>query len=106
MSRAWIPNRRGTLHYDYECDRLHYTASASWVDGRLAEIFLAGAKLDSTADVAARDLGIAASLALQAGIDPAELRAALTRTTEGKRAGALGVALDLALDDISLEYWA
>ncbi|GJE54549.1 TSCPD domain-containing protein [Methylobacterium thuringiense] len=93
--RERLPGRRDSTIVEFFHDNIHYTAGFSrFADGRLAEVFLNGGKLDSQTDVFARDCAIAASLALQSGCPADDLRAALTRTGAGGAAGALSVALD------------
>ncbi|WP_233383061.1 TSCPD domain-containing protein [Methylobacterium sp. C25] len=95
IDRERLPTRRASITIEFQHDNIDYTAGFSrFSDGRLAEVFLNGGKLDSQADVLARDSAIAASLALQSGCPSDDLRAALTRTAGGGPAGALSVALD------------
>jgi hypothetical protein len=63
-------------------------------DGRLGEVFITGLKIGTSADTAARDSAIAASLALQHGVELEVLRRALCRDGQGLANGPLGVALD------------
>jgi hypothetical protein len=51
-------------------------------------------KIDSHADVMARDAAVAASLALQGGTPLETLRRALLRDRRGVASGPLGAALD------------
>jgi hypothetical protein len=64
-------------------------------DGRLAEIFLSGGKLNTDSDAIARDGGGVASIALQCGAEVETLRGALLRDSRGVAASPLGTALDL-----------
>lgn len=96
MTRARLPNRRPSTVFEFQHDGIDYLAGYSRYDaGGVAEIFLNAGKLDTQADISARDSAIAASLALQHGCSPDELRAALIRTTSGGPDGPLAVALDL-----------
>lgn len=95
-ARAKLPNRRGSLTFNLECDGLRYVATVSrFDDGRLGEIFLTNNKAGSAADTAARDAAITCSLALQFGADLDVIRRALCRDRSGKANSPLGVALDL-----------
>lgn len=94
--RDALPNRRQHEAIDFDHGGMSYVAGIGrFADGRLAEIFLNGAKQGSAADAAARDAAIVASLALQHGLEPDTLRKALTRNTDGSASGPLGVILDL-----------
>jgi hypothetical protein len=93
--RRRLPNRRGAVGFDLEVAGLRYHASVSrFDDGRWAEVFLDSRKAGSAADMAARDAGIAASIALQMGADPEVLRHALCRDVRGRAISPLGAVLD------------
>jgi hypothetical protein len=100
-ARKRLPNRRGSLTFDFELHGLKYTATASkFGDGPLGEVFLTNHKAGSTAGIMASDAAIAASLALQHGCPLEILRRALCRDARGNASSPLGVALDLlAADD-------
>jgi hypothetical protein len=94
--RKRLPNRRAHELLDFEHGGFRFTAGIGrFPDGRLAEIFLNGAKIGTPIDVNARDAAIVASLALQHGAEPDELRRALTRNGDGSAGGPLAKALDL-----------
>ena len=94
--RQRLPNRRASLTFSFECERLHYTATASWFDdGRLGEVFLANHRADSHADACAKDAAILASIALQCGAPLDVLRKALLRDSQGRPSTPIGYALDL-----------
>jgi hypothetical protein len=94
-ARERLPNRRGHELLDFEHAGFRFTAGVGrFPDGRLAEIFLNGAKIGTPIDVNARDAAIVASLALQHGAAPDELRRALTRNGDGSAGGPLAVLLD------------
>ncbi|RVU15203.1 hypothetical protein [Methylobacterium oryzihabitans] len=100
MPRERLPARRGTATFTFFHDGIEYRVQYSlYADGRLGEIFLNGGKLDTQADILARDCAIAASLAFQCGCTADALRAALTRTGLGGPAGPLAVALDIIAAD-------
>lgn len=69
---------------------LKYTATVSWFDGRLAEVFVGNHKC-----ACAKDAGVVASLALQQGVPLEVIRKALLRDLHGRPSTPIGVALDL-----------
>jgi hypothetical protein len=96
MTRARLPNRRGSLTFDFELNGLKFTATASrFGDGSLGELFLVNHKANSSAGIMASDGAVAASLALQFGCPAEVLRKALCRDGSGKASGPVGAALDL-----------
>lgn len=64
-------------------------------DGRLAEIFIHAGKVGTSLNVMARDLAVVTSLALQYGVPPAELRAALEQEMDGTQRGPLGMIFSM-----------
>jgi hypothetical protein len=99
--RERLPNRRPHELINLEHARFRFIAGVGhFPDGRLAEIFLNGSKTGTAIDVAARDSAIVASLALQHGVSPDELRRALSHNPDGTAGGPLAAVLDhLAADD-------
>lgn len=99
-ARRRLPNRRASETFGFDWMGMHYSATISrFPDGGLAEIFLANGKINSMADVAARDSAVVASLALQHGTPLDVIRKALLRDPRGAAAGPLGAALDLIADE-------
>jgi hypothetical protein len=95
-ARQLLPNRRRSEIATFDLDGTRFRATVSrFNDGRLAEVFIDTDKPCSGVSIAARDLGIAASLALQSGCPAATLRKALQRLSDGSPAGPLAAALDL-----------
>ena len=95
MTRARLPNRRPAETFDLEVGGLHYTATIGrFADGHVAEVFLSNHKINSAADVSARDSAIVCSIALQFGADIETIRKALCRDVRGRASGPLGAALD------------
>ena len=89
MSRRRLPNRRVSQTYSFRWQGMDFIATVSrFPDGKLAEIFLSNGKIDSTADVIARDSAVLCSIALQFGADVEVLRKALLREPETGRANA------------------
>jgi hypothetical protein len=82
--------------FRFKCLNIPFSATLSrFSDGAVAEIFLTNGKIDSHADVMARDAAVAASLALQRGTPLETLWRALLRNPHGVANGPLGAALDL-----------
>jgi hypothetical protein len=94
--RARLPNRREHEVFDFEHGGFVFSAGVGrFADGRLAEIFInSSGKTGTAIDVTARDSAIVASIALQHGATPAELRHALSRNGDGRAGGPLAAALD------------
>ncbi|SRR6266566_7802240 len=97
-ARERLADRRGCEGFDVEALGLHFHATVGrFPDGRLAEIFIDAFKAGSAVDMAARDAGITASIALQMGADPAVLRHALCRDARGNAISPLAAVLDVVL---------
>jgi ribonucleoside-diphosphate reductase alpha chain len=99
--RTRPPNRRASINFTFECAGLRYTATVSgFADGSIGEVFLTNHKVNSQADVNARDAAVVASLALQYGVPIDVIRKALTRNADGTASGPLGTALDLIVGEV------
>ena len=97
MPRSKLPNRRNSEVFTFEIGGVPYRAQMSrFADGRIAELFLDGPKIGSSAQIAAHDAAVCASIALQRGASADDLRHSLTKLANGKGAGPIGVALELA----------
>lgn len=98
--RARLPNRRACetieiRHRNYAGAESFYTATLGYYDdGRIGEVFLNSTKVGTDIDVAVRDAAIALSFALQHGVDPENIRAAMTRDANGCPEGVLGTLLE------------
>ncbi|UPT91426.1 hypothetical protein HAP41_0000022365 [Bradyrhizobium barranii subsp. apii] len=93
--RRRLLNRRPSETFGFRWRDMNYTATTSrFPDGRLAEIFLSGGKINTDSDAIARDGGVIASIALQYGAEVATVRGALLRDGRGAAASPLGAALD------------
>jgi ribonucleoside-diphosphate reductase alpha chain len=102
MTRQRLPDRRFSTVFSFECNGLHYTASASWFDdGKLGEVFVGNHRADSHADACAKDAAILASIALQYGATLDVLRKALLRDSQGRPSTPIGIALDRLAEDSS-----
>jgi hypothetical protein len=85
--------RRPHWLYRFECDGQAYTGGIGrFDDGRIAEIFINGAKVGTAAETNAQDAAIVASLALQHGCPIETIHHALARS--GGSAGPLVTLLD------------
>jgi hypothetical protein len=92
MTRERLPNRRTAESFDAS---VRYTATVGrFADGRLAEVFLRGAKVDSATDAAAKDAAVVCSISLQYGAPVEVIRHALLRSANSVAASPLGEALD------------
>ena len=94
-ARTRLPDRRPAESFDFEIAGLRFTATVGrGGDGAMLELFLSNHRVNSSADVNARDAAIACSFALQHGADLEDLRRALSRDSHGRASGPLGAALD------------
>src|SRR5450631_4885861 len=90
--RQRLPNRRSHWLYRFESGGQMYTGGIGrFDDGRIAEIFINGAKVGSAAEANAQDAAIVASLALQHGCPLENIHHALVR---GGGSGPLAALLD------------
>lgn len=93
VSRQRLQNRRSHWLYKFESGGQVYVGGIGrFDDGRIAEIFINGAKVGSTAEANAQDAAIVTSLALQFGCPLETIRHALARS--GGSAGPLAALLD------------
>jgi hypothetical protein len=82
--REMLPTRRSHWLYRFECDGQVYTGGVGrFPDGRIAEVFINGAKVGTAAETSAQDAAIVASLALQHGCPVETIRHALARSGGG-----------------------
>jgi hypothetical protein len=92
VPRQRLQNRRPHWLYRFECDGQIYTGGIGrFDDGRIAEIFINGAKVGTAAETNAQDAAIVASLALQYGCPVGTIRHALARS--GGSTGPLATLL-------------
>ena len=78
MSRTRLPDRRRHDVAEIEHGGFRLTVgSGRFTDGRLGEVFIDSTKTGTALDTILRDCAVLTSLALQAGIDAATIRAAL-----------------------------
>jgi hypothetical protein len=96
--RESLPNRRSHWLYRFECDGQTYTGGVGRLpDGRIAEVFINGAKVGTAAETSAQDAAIVASLALQHGCPVETIRHALARG--GGSGGPLVTLLNHVIED-------
>lgn len=104
MPRSRLNNRRDSRLLEFEHEGAAFMVGYSRdAGGALAELFVQGPKVGSTAAALAMDAAILASLAMQLGADSADLAHSLSHTLHGAPASAIGAALDAALADIARE---
>jgi hypothetical protein len=97
--RQRLPNRRHHWLHRFECDGQIYTGGIGrFEDGRIAEIFINGAKVGTAAETNAQDAAIVGSLALQYDCPIETIRHALVR------GGGSGGPLVTLLDEV--ERWS
>src|SRR5215470_17366741 len=66
--RKRLPNRRAATSFDFEHNGIRFVATYShFADGGVGEIFISNHRAGSHLNACVRDLGVAASLALQFG---------------------------------------
>jgi len=107
MTRTRLPNRRWALTRDIDFDGHAYAVTVGLdIAGRPAEVFVKGQRHGSALDALLDDCCILASIALQYGARPAELRRSLSRVPAlgdalgpaTAPASPLGAILDLVAD--------
>ncbi len=109
-ARARLPNRRYREAFDFTHEGHTYRAEIgrdiSYEPGQgyigsgvIGELFLSTAKTGAHLDAAARDSGLLFSLCLQYGCPIETILASLTKDHEGRPAGALGRAIEIAIGD-------
>ncbi|MFK4720545.1 hypothetical protein ABIE89_001645 [Bradyrhizobium niftali] len=95
--RTHLKDRRAHWLFRFECDGQVYTGGIGrFEDGRIAEVFINGAKVGTAAETNAQDAAIVASLALQHGCSAETIGHALARS--GGSAGPLATLLRLVAD--------
>jgi hypothetical protein len=96
MTRETLPNRRFTAGHSFVHDGQEYMGHVGYYDdGRIAELFLTGAKVGTAVDTGARESSTVASFALQYGAPVDKIRSAMPRDPAGRALGPVGAFLDL-----------
>lgn len=100
VARRPLPARREALTTKFELGTLkwHMTWS-SYPDGAPAEVFLSAGKSGDLLRWMSNDAAVVLSIALQYGVPPGVLRAALIRDQGGEPLSPLAYALDVAMGD-------
>lgn len=99
-ARVRLPGRRSSERREFRNSGVDYIATVGFYgDGRIGEIFLNGGKLDSGADIMARDAAIAVSIALQFGAPIKVLADAMTRKADGSPDGPIGTLLQALVQE-------
>ena len=98
MPREALPQRRYAegfnLAFPRYTDKLYTVTLGCHADGRLAEVFInAHSKIGSDGDLAARDVAILISMALQHGASVEGLAHAMTHDAAGQPEGLAGIVL-------------
>jgi hypothetical protein len=95
MTRELLPNRRE--HESFEIGfrgQVFFVGLGRFADGRLAEVFMQNEKIQNDLAHDNRDAFVVLSIALQHGVNPEELRLALSRDESGAPTGIVGCLLD------------
>jgi hypothetical protein len=93
--RERLPDRRDAVTGPLEHGGSNFTMTVGhYPDGRPGELFVNGEHANSAVDFLVSDAAILASIALQYGADPAELRHAMKRNSHGQPSSPIGAALD------------
>jgi fructose-specific phosphotransferase system IIC component len=101
-ARELLPNRRRSETIAFRFRGAPYTVTLSrFNDSRLAEIFVDNGKCSTHLASDARDAAVALSIAMQYGVPPEAIRAAVTRDADGSASGIIGAVLDTLLGEVS-----
>jgi len=93
--RKTLPQRRLAETFDLRHGNATFQITSGYFpDGRLGEVFIAGAKVGSDLEAVARDGAVLLSLALQFGIPLGMIRGALTREENGAPSTIVGAVVD------------
>lgn len=95
--RRYLPNRRVSEAFDFECMGVAYRANTSrFEDGTLGEMFLEAGKIGTAAHIIAKESAVVLSIALQYGVPIDRIYDALPKLSDCFPAGPIGVALKIA----------
>ncbi len=96
LQRTELANRRGGYNFSFDHDELQYNVSVRTHKNVPMELFLNANKIDSAADLVARDAAIVLSIMLQFGIPLSVLAAsALGRNVDGSPSSPIGKLIDI-----------
>ena len=100
-SRDTLPNRRSSVSFTITFQGEQYDVTTGFYeDGRFGEIFInrirdkSAAKLGQQLDAVCRDSAILMSLALQYGVNLADLKHSITRDDDGAPMSIVGAIVD------------
>ena len=100
MTRKMLPNRRRAENVKFRWNGTALFLSTGYYDdGTLGEVFISAGKLQSGMDTAAKDVGIAISMALQHGCSVETLHHAFLRKNDAEPEGIAGVVMALIIKD-------
>jgi len=110
MSRQKMPGRRANETLTFKVGGVTYHGSVGRAFdhetagfGPTREVFLTAGKPGSAVDISARDAALCASIALQSGASLDDLRRSLSRHSDGRPEGPLGIIFDeIAAEDVRL----
>src|SRR5215831_498839 len=95
MNRRTLPQRRYAETSDCRFQGKVFQVTAGFHDdGRLAEVFINGAKVGSDRDGETRDGAVITSIGLQYGVPLDVLVGAITRNPDGRPSSAIGAVLE------------
>jgi hypothetical protein len=100
MTRRRLPNRRAheAIRFTFR-GRVYAAGVGRFPDGSVVEIFIDAEKQSTDAADDARDAAVTLSIALQHGVPPEAIRAAVTREADGSASGIVGAVLDLLAEN-------
>ena len=95
--RRVLPQRRACESFDLDFGglaRAHTITIGFYDDGTIGEVFINGGKSGEQVEAIARDAAVILSLALQFGVDLANIKSAITRDAQGDAQTIIGVVVD------------
>ena len=99
--RRVLPQRRACETFDLDFGglaRSHTVTVGFYDDGTLGEVFINGGKSGEAVEAIARDGAVLLSLALQYGVDLANIRSAITRDGQDAPSTIIGTVVDRLSD--------
>jgi hypothetical protein len=96
LVRTELANRRGGYNFEFSHDGQRYSVSVREYAGRPLEIFINGAKIDSSNDLIVRDVAVVLSIMLQYGVPLSDLaQSALGRNVDGTPSSPIGALIEI-----------
>jgi hypothetical protein len=95
--RRILPQRRKSETFDVDFGGLakaHTVTIGFYDDGAIGEVFINGGKSGEQVEAIARDAAVIISLAMQYGVDLANIKSAITRDAQGDAQSIIGVVID------------